>query len=72
MRKTIGVRREDKNKWKKRVPLIPADVKELYERFGITTIVQPSDIRIFPDEAYNNANAYALGSDQGRTPANRE
>ncbi len=57
MRKTIGVRREDKNKWKKRVPLIPADVKELYERFGITTIVQPSDIRIFPDGAYKNAKA---------------
>ncbi len=41
----------------KRVPLIPADVKELYERFGITTIIQPSDIRIFPDEAYKNAKA---------------
>jgi saccharopine dehydrogenase (NAD+, L-lysine-forming) len=81
MRKTIGVRREDKNKWEKRVPLIPADVKELYERFGITTIVQPSAIRIFPDEAYKNAkaridedlsNAIALGSDQGRTPSNKE
>ena len=57
MRKVIGVRREDKNRWERRVPLIPADVKELYERFGITTIVQPSDIRIFPDEAYQNANA---------------
>jgi len=57
MGKAIGVRREDKNKWERRAPLIPTDVKELYERFGITTIVQPSDIRIFPDGAYKNAKA---------------
>ena len=57
MRKTIGVRREDKNKWERRVPLIPADVKELYERFKIRTIVQPSDIRIFADKEYEDAKA---------------
>ena len=49
MRKTIGVSREDKNKWERSTHLIPADVNELYERLGITNIVQPSDIRIFPD-----------------------
>jgi hypothetical protein len=32
MGKTIGVRREDKNKWERRAPLIPADVKELYDK----------------------------------------
>jgi len=57
MRKTIGVRREDKNEWERRVPLIPADVKALHEKFGITTIVQPSNVRIFTDEEYKNAKA---------------
>ena len=57
MKKKIGIRREDKNKWEQRVPLVPADVKYLKERFDITTIVQPSDIRVFPDAAYHNATA---------------
>ncbi len=57
MTKTIGLRREDKNAWERRVPLIPADVKELDEKNGITTIVQPSDIRVFSDEDYNSAGA---------------
>ena len=26
---TIGIRREDKNKWERRVPLIPGDVADL-------------------------------------------
>jgi saccharopine dehydrogenase (NAD+, L-lysine-forming) len=37
--------------------LIPADVKELHDKFGITAIVQPSSIRIFPDEEYEMAKA---------------
>ncbi|MBT4089185.1 MAG: hypothetical protein HOE30_11895 [Deltaproteobacteria bacterium] len=57
MIKTIGIRREDKNEWERRVPLIPADVLELKEKYGITSIVQPSDIRIFTNEEYENAQA---------------
>ena len=26
---TIGIRREDKNEWERRVPLVPADLAEL-------------------------------------------
>lgn len=57
MDKIIGIRREDKNQWERRVPLIPDDVKELKEKYGIKTIIQPSKIRIFPDEEYVKAGA---------------
>lgn len=55
--KLIGIRREDKNKWEKRVPLIPSDVKELLSKYNIKTIIQPSSIRIFPDRDYIAAGA---------------
>lgn len=55
--KTIGIRREDKNDWEKRVPLVPSDIAELQKNHGIKTIIQPSEIRIFSDEQYQNAGA---------------
>jgi saccharopine dehydrogenase (NAD+, L-lysine-forming) len=55
--KIIGIRREDKNEWEKRAPLTPAHVKELKEKYGIRVIVQPSAIRVFPDEDYCRAGA---------------
>jgi len=57
MTKVIGIRREDKNEWERRTPLIPSDVKELKEKYGIKTIVQPSKIRIYTDEEFKNAGA---------------
>lgn len=57
MANIIGIRREDKNEWERRVPLTPQAVKELKDRFGIRTIVQPSDLRIFKDEEYIQAGA---------------
>ena len=53
----LGIRREDKNEWEKRVPLIPSDIEELQKKFGIKTIVQPSPIRIFSNEEYKNSGA---------------
>ncbi len=50
----IGIRREDKNEWEKRVPLIPEHVKKLKE-LGISTIIQPSKIRAFTDAQYENS-----------------
>ena len=32
MIKTIGIRREDKNEWERRVPLVPGDVLELGDK----------------------------------------
>jgi alpha-aminoadipic semialdehyde synthase len=53
----LGIRREDKNKWEKRVPITPEHSRELKEKYGINTIIQPSDIRAFRDNRYINADA---------------
>lgn len=47
----IGIRREDKNEWERRVPLTPEAVKILVEE-GIEVFIQPSPIRIFSDQEY--------------------
>lgn len=57
MIKVIGIRREDKNEWERRTPLIPSDIKELKEKYGIKTVVQPSKLRIFSDEEFLQAGA---------------
>lgn len=53
----IGIRREDKNAWERRVPLVPADVKTLIERDGLAFSVQPSPVRAFADSEYVDAGA---------------
>jgi alpha-aminoadipic semialdehyde synthase len=57
MRYKLGIRREDKNKWERRTPLIPKDVKELIDGQGIDIFFQPSPLRIFPDEKFIQAGA---------------
>jgi saccharopine dehydrogenase (NAD+, L-lysine-forming) len=57
MSKIVGIRREDKNIWEKRVPLIPDDVRDLIRRSGIQFIVQPDDNRVFADSDYLNSGA---------------
>ena len=51
---TLGIRREDKNKWESRVPVTPEHVKELKEKYDVETIIQPSQIRVFTDEEYES------------------
>jgi alanine dehydrogenase len=53
----IGIRREDKSRWERRAPLIPAGVSELQARYGLSFLVQPSDIRVFKDQEYRDAGA---------------
>ncbi len=48
----IGIRREDKNEWERRIPLVPLDLKTLKDKSGLQVIVQPSKIRCFPDEKF--------------------
>nr|MEE4266712.1 hypothetical protein [Candidatus Krumholzibacteria bacterium] len=48
----IGIRREDKNEWERRVPLVPDDLSHLQETEDVTFLVQPSDIRIHADDEY--------------------
>ena len=58
MNTRIGIRREDKNKWEKRVPLTPEDVQLLIADHDLKIVVQPSqDHRIFPDSEYAKAGA---------------
>ncbi|OEU51137.1 MAG: hypothetical protein BA862_11700 [Desulfobulbaceae bacterium S3730MH12] len=57
MKKILGIRREDKNKWERRVPLIPQDLKRLKDIYGIDAIVQPSQIRIYPDDVFRENGA---------------
>ena len=57
MEKIIGIRREDKNQWERRVPLAPEDVRWLREKHGVHTVIQPSPIRTFADEEYRAAGA---------------
>jgi alanine dehydrogenase len=53
----LGIRREDKNQWERRVPLTPGDVRELQEEGGMRFLVQTSPIRVFTDEEYREAGA---------------
>ncbi len=51
----IGIRREDKNKWERRVPLVPADLADLKKKHDVDFIIQPSPIRVFTDDDYRAA-----------------
>ncbi|MFQ6089815.1 MAG: hypothetical protein ACE5LD_00025, partial [Candidatus Bipolaricaulia bacterium] len=57
MEARIGIRKEDKNRWERRAPLIPEHVRELKEKHNIETCLQPSAIRAFPDRDYIRAGA---------------
>jgi saccharopine dehydrogenase (NAD+, L-lysine-forming) len=48
----LGIRREDKNPWERRVPLIPVHARELLRQLPLGIIIQPSPIRVFSDEDY--------------------
>jgi len=52
MGRYIGIRREDKSRSERRVPVTPEDARALREEHGIEAIVQPSGLRIIPDEEY--------------------
>ena len=52
---TIGIRREDKNEWERRVPLTPCDAARLQRVHGLKFLVQPSPIRTFLDQEYRSA-----------------
>jgi len=52
MGRTIGIRREDKSQWERRVPLVPADLATLQSDNDIRFLVQPSPIRVYADEDF--------------------
>jgi saccharopine dehydrogenase (NAD+, L-lysine forming) len=57
MSKRIGIRREDKSIWERRVPIVPEDARRLQEEHGIEVWVQPSDIRVSREEEFAQAGA---------------
>lgn len=54
--KTLGIAKETKNNWERRVPLNPSAVKELIQK-GFKVIVQPSDVRIYKNKEYKTVGA---------------
>jgi saccharopine dehydrogenase (NAD+, L-lysine forming) len=67
MKPRIGIRREDKNIWERRVPLTPEHIRHLIEKDGLEVVMQPSTLRVFPDEMYVQAGA-ALSEDLSGCP----
>ncbi|MFB0533354.1 MAG: bifunctional lysine ketoglutarate reductase /saccharopine dehydrogenase family protein [Anaerolineae bacterium] len=58
MKACIGIRREDKSRWERRVPVTPEDVRKLKkEEHGIEVWVQPSPLRAFSEEEFTQAGA---------------
>ena len=55
--KTIGIRKEDKNIWEKRVPLIPDHIKHLIDEYGIKFLVET-----FPERAFNDIDFKNVGA----------
>ena len=53
----IGLRREDKNPWERRVPIIPLHVREIMRDLPVEVWLQPSSIRVFADEDYRKEGA---------------
>jgi alpha-aminoadipic semialdehyde synthase len=52
----VGILRETRNRWERRVPLCPRDVQLLIKR-GIKVEVESSKIRVFKDQQYKKAGA---------------
>jgi len=61
----VGIRREDKNQWERRVPLVPTDASELQTKDGLRVFVQPSNIRVCTDDEYRSAGV-EVNEDLGR------
>jgi alanine dehydrogenase len=60
----IGIRRENKNQWERRAPLTPDHVAVLVRGQHLGVWVEPSEIRVFPESAYEEAGA-TIGPDAG-------
>ncbi len=54
---TIGIRREDRSHWERRVPITPEQVRELRDKHDIEVWIQPSTIRVFTDDEYRRVGA---------------
>ena len=62
MNQKIGIRKEDKNPWERRSPLIPSHVKELIQKNKIDIDIQSSSNRIFSAEDFAREGARIVDS----------
>ncbi len=60
--KTLLIRAEDKNRWERRAPIIPADLADVIETTGARAFVEVSDKRFFPEAEYVNSGAETCDS----------
>ncbi len=65
--KRIGVRREDRSRWERRVPVTPAIARHLRDEHGIEVVVQPSPIRVFTEDEFA-AHGATVREDLGDCP----
>ena len=64
MTRTVGIRREDKSEWERRVPLNPTALADLQGSHDVRFQVQPSEIRVYTDDDYRAA-GIAIEEDLG-------
>jgi len=55
--KTLLIRAEDKNRWERRAPLVPEDLREILKATGARAFVEESAKRIFTEDQYAAAGA---------------
>jgi alpha-aminoadipic semialdehyde synthase len=64
--KHLLIRAEDKNRWERRAPIVPADLAEIIEVSGTRAFVENSDKRFFKETLYKAAGAQICrGMDDG-------
>ena len=55
--KKIGIVKETKNEWERRVPITPDDVQSILSDLPVEIKIQPSELRIFEDFLYQRIGA---------------
>jgi len=53
----IGIRKEDKNQWERRVPIVPEQVRSLLKEHTIRTMIQRSPNRAIGEDEFSSAGA---------------
>ena len=67
MSNCIGIRKEDKNVFERRVPIVPKDVKVLLEEHDVKTVLQPFSGRAFSSDEYKQ-NSAEINKDLSECP----
>jgi alpha-aminoadipic semialdehyde synthase len=55
--KTLLIRAEDKNRWERRAPLVPEDLRKILNDTGVRAFVEKSEKRVFTEDQYTAAGA---------------